>query len=101
MSDSLKYMRKIVSFMVYDQDANNFREYSSLDEQKSINQLKRDLSNERDVMDQMEEQNQSAQMNSVDNFNANYNHDPSAPIPIERLVKSHPFELLEVLLTWV
>ena len=87
--------------MVYDQDANNFREYSSLDEQKSINQLKRDLSNERDVMDQMEEQNQSAQMNSVDNFNANYNHDPSAPVPIERLVKSHPFELLEVLLTWV
>jgi hypothetical protein len=39
MSDSLKYMRKIVGFMVYDQDPNNQKEYTSLDEEKSINQL--------------------------------------------------------------
>ena len=40
-------------------------------------------------------------INSVDNFQANYNHDPGAPIPIERLVKNHSYELLEILLRWV
>jgi len=43
MSESLKYMRKIVGFMVYDQDTNNQREYTSLDEEKSINQIEREM----------------------------------------------------------
>jgi len=44
MSDSLKYMRKIVGFMVYDQDPNNQKEYTSLNDEKSIKQIKRDMS---------------------------------------------------------
>jgi hypothetical protein len=37
---------------------------------------------------------------TVDNFQANYNHEPGAPIPIDRLVKLHQFELLDILLHW-
>lgn len=36
MSDSLKYMRKVVGFMVFDEEGQGQRDYSSLDDDASI-----------------------------------------------------------------
>lgn len=70
MSDSLKYMRKIVGFMVYDQDPNNQKEYTSLDEEKSINQLQRDVSIEHEAASYQEMQTISGKSveTTIDNF---------------------------------
>ena len=75
MSDSLKYINKIVSFMVFDQDTNNQKEYSSLDDSASIANIKRDVSQEID-MEKMSMQDdagsvhtrKSYDFNTVENF---------------------------------
>lgn len=97
MSDSLKYMRKIVNFMIFDTDVNNPKEYSSLDEERSINQLQKSI--EMSELRQSHQEPEVSQEQTVDNFTANFHE--SGSMTNDKLVKVHQFELIEVLLTWL
>lgn len=118
MNSSLLYTKRLVSFMVFDQEGDGKSAgMSSLDEDASMTQLKQYMDGEEGSQHSADQSAKPAASNAKSTqgnkialeqreqaqqqiFAANFSRS-AAQIPLDRLVKQHTYELIEVLLLMV